>query len=125
VVSAPSLASPATNDTATGIVTFAWQPTGPLPPGAAYEVVWWNAGENPAAARGFAPPTTESVQQADLDVLYDGGQFTSNTLGWTVLVVNTAPYQRLTAPEAIASRVLNYQPGGGDGGDSAPPPPRP
>jgi MinD-like ATPase involved in chromosome partitioning or flagellar assembly len=123
-VSAPGLVSPDPNATASGRVTFAWQPSGPLPPGAGYEVVWWNMGQDPAQARGFAPPTTGTTETVNLDVLYAANQFSSSGINWTVLVVQTDPYQRLTQPAGSSSRVLTYSPPSG-GGESAPPPPRP
>jgi len=105
-------------------VAFTWQPSGPLPPGAGYEVVWWNAGEDPAAARGVAPPTTENTLTANLDVLYQSGQLTSSSVNWTVLVVTTEPYVRLTQPSASPSRVLTIAAPGGGGGGAEPPPPK-
>ena len=83
-------------------------------------------GEDPAAARGIAPPTTENSLDANLDVLYNSGQFTSNRINWSVIAVATDPYRRLTQPGGAGSSVLAYvaQSGGGGGG-AAPPPPRP
>ena len=126
-VSAPALVAPAPGDVRGGEVTFSWQPTGLLPPGAAYEVVWWNKGEDPSAARGFAPPTTGSSLTTNLDVLYGTGLIHGPDLYWTVLVVNTSPYRRLTAPNATNAGLLVYGPAstGDDGGGGAPPPPPP
>lgn len=117
VLSPPALVGPAQNATVGGVVAFAWQPTGPLPAGAAYEVVWWNDGEDPAAARGIAPPTTEAQLSADLNVLYTSGQIKTSLLRWAVLIVRTQPYARLTQPSLAASSTLVYQ-----APSSAPPP---
>jgi hypothetical protein len=98
---------PPDNDTRDGQITFVWQPTGPLPSGAGYEVVWWNPGEDPANARGIAPPTTENTLAANLDVIYYGtGQVTGKSINWTVLVVQNTPYLRLTQPGAGPARIL-------------------
>jgi pilus assembly protein CpaE len=121
---APSLVAPASDQAVRGEVTFLWQPAGPLPAGAGYEVVWWNVGEDPAAARGIAPPTTGTSLVANLDVLYQSGQLTSSRLYWTVLVVRTSPYQRLTQPGASTSRVIVI-PASSGGGGGGPSPPKP
>ena len=123
-LSAPALVAPAPGDVRGGEVTFTWQPAGLLPPGAAYEVVWWNKGEDPSAARGFAPPTTGSSLTTNLDVLYGTGVIHGPDLYWTVLVVNTSPYRRLTAPNATNAGLLVYGPTSAGGG-GAPPPPQP
>jgi pilus assembly protein CpaE len=120
--SAPVPSFPAPEQSVDGIVTFAWQPAGELPPGTAYEVVWWNTGEDPAAARGIAPPTTETSLAANLDVLYNNGQFVSNRINWAPIVVETSPYRRLTQPGGAGSSVLIYAPASGGG---EPPVPRP
>jgi hypothetical protein len=103
---------------------FAWQPTGPLPADAAYEVVWWNAGEDPAAARGIAPPTTGTSLSANLDVLYQSGQLTSSSVYWTVLAVSQSPYKRLTQPGASNPRVFVVAAPSEGGGGPAPPKPK-
>ena len=94
-------------------MTFSWQPVGALPPGTAYEVVSWNAGEDPAAARGLAATTTQTQLSADLDALYNIGQLSSGNIYWTVLIVQRAPYSRLTQPAAGNARLLIYQPPAG------------
>jgi Flp pilus assembly CpaE family ATPase len=119
----PSLREPGTGETRGGNVTFSWQPAGSLPAGTAYEVVVWYPSEAPAVARGIAPPTTESSQMVDLNGLSRAGQLQGGNLFWTVLVVQTDPYQRLTQPSAEAARLLNFQaPSGGEGGGTPEPP---
>jgi hypothetical protein len=104
-------------------VQFAWQPHGRLPVGAAYEVVWWNPGENPANARGIAATTAETSLTANLDSLYATGQFPGRDHYWTVIVVQTSPYVRLMQPTQGAAQLLTYDaPSGGSQG--APPKPR-
>jgi hypothetical protein len=78
--------------------TFRWEPSGTLPAGAAYEVVLWDEGENPAAARGVAPPTQETSLHVNLEPLYAIGLFHTSRLHWTVIVVRTEGYTRLTQP---------------------------
>jgi hypothetical protein len=104
-------------------VKFGWQPVASLPPGAAYEVVWWNAGEDPASARGIAATTTGTSLTADLDALYFSGQFKGTDLYWAVIVVQTQPYVRLTQPAKSGPQLLIYQPP--SGGSAGPPPPKP
>ena len=57
VVSAPVLTEPPGDAATSGNVLFRWQPTGPLPPGTAYEIVAWGRNELPASALGIAAPT--------------------------------------------------------------------
>jgi hypothetical protein len=102
-----------------GVVSFAWLPTGPLPPGSKYEVVWWNIDEAPEAARGIAPPTTGTSLSADLGPLYSNGQFRNSQLFWSVIVVQESPYRRLVTPASSERGALFYSPAPG----SAPPPP--
>ena len=106
--SVPIPLEPRADETRRGDVTFVWQTGGPLPPGAAYEVVWWNSGEDPAGARGIAATTTETSLTANLDPLYSSAQLRSTDFYWTVIVVQTSPYVRLTQPAQSASRHLNY-----------------
>lgn len=120
--SPPELIYPSPNLVVSGNVDFQWRPTGQLPAGAAYEVVWWNRNEDPAAARGIAPPTLETSQVANLDVLYQSNQFTAPEINWTVLIVKTDPYVRLTQPGQSKVNVMIY---GAGGGGSAPAPPKP
>jgi pilus assembly protein CpaE len=119
-LAASDLAGPGEGENASGTVTFSWRPTGALPAGAAYEVVIWYPNEDPSAARGVAPPTTDSALKVDLNGLYNFGQLKSGDFFWTVLVVRTNPYVRLTAPTAANARKLNYQPPGGGGPSAAP-----
>jgi len=112
-VSAPALREPARGQSVAGVVTFRWFPTGPLPPGASYEVVWWNSDEPAASARGIAAPTSGYALQADLDYLVRSGQLRGSRLLWTVLVVQTNPYVRLTTPgRSELGELLYSSPGG-------------
>lgn len=124
-LSPPQLVSPAPNASASGEVEFTWAPTGELPSGTGYEVVVWNPGEDPAAARGVAPPTIGTALRANLDGMSQAGLFSGPQLNWTVLIVSTAPYQRFTQPAASPSHTLNYQTGGGGSPEAPPPPPKP
>lgn len=117
VASPPELVQPQPRATVTGDVLFEWRPTGPLPVNSAYEVVWWNVGENPGVARGIAPPTLQTSLTTNLDVLYETNQFTSSDVYWTVLVVKTDPYVRVTQPAQSNIGLITYQP-------SSPPKPR-
>jgi pilus assembly protein CpaE len=123
IPNAPSLLEPRANESRGGVVTFRWQPAGPLPAGAAYEVVGWNAGEDPASARGMAAPTQDTSLTVDLDALYNAGQFKGTDLNWSVIIVQTQPYSRLTQPAGSDPQLLIYVPP--SGGGSAPPPPKP
>ena len=125
IPNAPSLLEPRPNESRGGAVTFRWQPAGPLPAGAAYEVVGWNAGEDPASARGMAAPTQDTTLTADLDALYNSGLFKGTDLYWAVIIVQTQPYVRLTQPaqsESSASHLCSALRGGGP---APPPPPTP
>lgn len=124
-LSAPALVAPAANATGSGEVEFIWTPTGELPPGTGYEVVLWDQGEDPAAARGVAPPTTASSLRANLNVMSQVGLFRGPQFNWTVLIVRTDPYERLTQPAASPSHTLVYQGAPSGGGSDAPPPPKP
>jgi protein phosphatase len=119
-VFAPALVSPAENAPVNGRVDFTWQPVAGLPDGAAYEVVWWNSNEDPANARGIAPPTSGTQMAADLDVIYRANQMTANNIYWSVLVVRPQPYSRLTQPNLSDARRLVYQPRSSSSGPGAP-----
>jgi len=90
-VAAPLLLEPPANETVKGRITVKWQAVD-LPPGAAYEVVWWRPDADPNTAKGFAPPTTATTQEIDTTAL---GLDTGQTFIWAVLVVQTKPYGRL------------------------------
>ena len=70
VASAPDLTEPAADVATSGNVLFRWQPTGPLPPGTAYEIVAWGRNEDPANALGIAAPTAETSLAVNLDMTY-------------------------------------------------------
>jgi hypothetical protein len=124
-VSPPALVAPGYNEAVGGVVTFAWLPTGPLPAGAKYEVVWWNIDEAPDAARGVAPPTAGTSLGADLAPLYNAGQFRNSQIFWSVIVVQEGPYLRLVSPADAERSALYYNPPGGAPPGEPPPPPRP
>ncbi len=69
-----------------------------MPVGSGYEVVWWNSDESSDVARGFAPVTTSTFMDVNLDTLYQGGQFRGSQIYWTVLVVQRNPYVRWMSP---------------------------
>ena len=118
----PALVEPGPDERRRGRVAFTWQPNGPLLPGTAYEVVWWNRNEDPYGARGIAATTTATSLTADMEVLYDSGQATSNQIFWTVLVVRTDPYTRLTEPSDSARHTITHEDAPGAPGKA---PPRP
>jgi hypothetical protein len=70
--------------------------------------VWWNIGEDPADARGIAPPTTGTSVVVNLDVLQDSGQFSNNRVNWAPIVIETSPYRRLTQPGGAGSSMFTY-----------------
>ena len=104
----PALLEPPNGAGGRGVITFRWQPSGPLPPGAGYEVVWWNPDEPPQAARGLAAPTQETSLQANIDVLFTSNQAPGGRIFWTVLVVRENPYVRLTQPETSQQHFFVY-----------------
>jgi serine/threonine-protein kinase len=99
----PILLEPAPNTTAEGVIEFKWQPVSSLPAGAAYEVVWWGQDESPASARGVAPAVLDTSLRIYVSVMVDRPR----RVYWTVLVVNTSPYQRLTQPADNEARPLS------------------
>jgi hypothetical protein len=103
---APKLLEPA-NEASGSQFTFRWEPLGPLPAGAGYEVVCWNEGEDSAAARGIAPPVQETVLHANLDPAGTSGLFQTRRLHCTVIVVRIEGYTRLTQPGAGEVRSVN------------------
>ena len=117
IVSAPVLTEPPGDAATSGNVLFRWQPTGPLPPGTAYEIVAWGRSELPAGAVGIAAPTLETSLAVNLDMVYPG-LLTTSEINWTVLVVQTQPYERLTQPGSSNWHTLNFNLPSG----SAPPP---
>jgi pilus assembly protein CpaE len=121
ILNAPSLLEPRPSESRSGAVTFRWQPAGPLPAGVAYEVVGWNAGEDPASARGIAATTQDTSLTADLDALYNSGLFKGTDLYWAVIIVQTQPYVRLTQPAKSSPQLLIYVPPSGGGGPAPPP----
>jgi hypothetical protein len=118
IVSAPTLAEPPADLAIEGNVLFRWLPSGPLPPKTAYEIVAWGRDGVPANALGIAAPTTETSLAVNLDIVYQSRLLTTPDIYWTVLVVNTEPYERLTQPESSARRALKY----GPTSDLGPPP---
>jgi hypothetical protein len=97
------LLRPGPNETISGIVEFSWQPGGPLPPGAVYEVVWWEPNADPATARAIAEAISDTTLRASLGVVFDRPLL----IYWTVLVVRPSPYQRLTQPTDSEARLLS------------------
>ncbi len=123
-VSPPALVSPSDGASARGVIRFEWLPTGPLPAGAGYEVVWWNPEEPPEAARGLAPPTQANLLELNIDSLFSSGQVPGGRLFWTVLIVRSAPYARLTQPAQSPQHRFIYA-GEAPVAPAQPPPPRP
>lgn len=119
---APRLLTPADNVSLNGSVVFTWEPAGPLPAGAAYEVVWWTPNENPADARGLAPVTTKNQAKVNIDSLISTSQVDGDRLLWTVIVVRPEPYTRLTQPVSEGARLILWA---GPTPTPVPPPPKP
>lgn len=88
----PRISQPADNTAGQGRVLFSWTPAAELPSDAAYEVVWWEEAAALDSARGIASPTRNTEQECDLSSLG------VKRIHWTVLVVKTNPYKRLTKP---------------------------
>ena len=65
-VSPPALLSPANGAAVQGVVTFRWQPTGPLEAGVKYEVVWWNVNESPERRAGIRAAVHTDQPERDL-----------------------------------------------------------
>lgn len=112
VAQPPNLLLPDANGSGRGVVLFTWSPTAALPSGAAYEVVWWFPGQDPATATGMAAPTAETSLQINLDALYESGAFAAPQFYWTVLVVQPDPYVRLTSPSLSPAHQFVYDTGG-------------
>lgn len=131
-ISPPAPAEPGQSTYVNGVVRFGWLPTGPLPAGGGYEVVWWNSDEQPAAAHGFAAATTGTAIEVNLDALASAGQIKGSQIFWTVLVVQMDPYVRWTQPgDGEQSTFFYSAPSGGPPppaplppGEPTPPPPR-
>jgi protein phosphatase len=106
-VQPPVLLRPPHDVVRQGTVEFWWEPT-TLPKGAAYEVVWWlaDADQPDTVAQGFDQPTRYPPLRVNLDDVFTSQQ----SIRWTVLVVETSPYRRLTSPSESQSRALTYQP---------------
>ena len=110
----PSLVAPVDGVTAGGDVTFQWQPGGPLPVGARYEIVMWNKNDEPDTAKGIAAPTDEVSLTVNIDNVCEN-QKTGPEVRWTVLVVNPGTnqgYQWLTTPSQSTQYRLICQPPG-------------
>jgi len=107
-VNVPTLLSPEVNATRGGEVEFSWRPHGPLPSGAAYEVVWWHESEPADAARGIADPTPNTALKVNVNALGGQGLRSPNIL-WTVLIVQPEPYRRLTRPAEGEMRPLRIE----------------
>ena len=126
VIAAPSLVEPAPGVSSSGSVTFRWQPANALPSGASYEVVVWGAGEDPSSARGVDAPTANTSLTVDLYLLQRAGLIEQGDIYWTVILVQTDPYVRLSQPAEATARRLAYQsPGEAGGGSGEPPKPKP
>ncbi len=122
VVSPPALVSPDDGAVGRGVIRFEWLPTGPLPAGAGYEVVWWNPDERPEMARGLAPPVQGNTLELNIDALFLSNQVPSGRMFWTVLIVRLQPYARLTQPAQSPQHRFIYA---AEVPPAPPPPPRP
>lgn len=123
VVSPPALVSPDDGAVGRGVIRFEWLPTGPLPAGAGYEVVWWNPDERPEMARGLAPPSQANSLELSIDSLFLSNQAPGGRLFWTVLIVRLQPYARLTQPAQSPQHRFIYA--AEVPAAPVPPPPRP
>ena len=92
------LVSPDDMESGYGRRTFAWEADFALPPGLAFELVFWHENQDPLATGfGLAPPTRATSLSVDLNQLdHDLGNLLQPGLyRWGVLLVQVAPYQRL------------------------------
>ncbi|MCB0160954.1 MAG: hypothetical protein KDD83_22630, partial [Caldilineaceae bacterium] len=92
------LLSPDDMESGYGRRTFAWEADYALPPGLAFELIFWHENRDPLATGfGLAPPTRATSLAVDLNQLdHDLGNLLQPGLyRWGVLLVQVAPYQRL------------------------------
>lgn len=91
-----NLTSPANGERGEGRKRFVWQSNSQLQTGQAFEVVFWQKGQEPLAASfGIVGPTTMYEVTVDLNELYNTGNLERGEYQWSVLLVETNPYKRL------------------------------
>ncbi len=90
-----SLLGPPPDFTASSSATFEWRSSGPLPDDVLYEVVVWREGSDPKEAKAAA----NALRDTRLDVDFAAvPHVSSGAYHWTVILVRTNPYRRLTLP---------------------------
>lgn len=92
---------------------FRWEPNFALPAGTAFEVVFWQDGQDPLTqSKGGVPPTQNNQAGITLDVLYGLGIVRSGRNHWGVLLVQpesgSQPYRRLAFLRG--DFIFNYSP---------------
>jgi len=105
VIVPPMPLAPPPGETVRGRITLKWQGIN-LATGLAYQVVWWPKDGDPSAARTFASPTTETVQEVNISAL---GLQDSQAINWAVLVVNQNSGAKLLQPTNENSRSLVFK----------------
>ena len=115
-----------------GRQTFSWQSTVSLEAGQAFELVFWEPGQDPMAG-GFGPVGAQSESQVSVD-LTKAARFIpqlqpGKSYEWGILLVETSPYRRVAylggnQPFELAGAGGGSGGGGGggdDGGSVEPP----
>jgi hypothetical protein len=120
------LLTPASGSAGSGSQTFTWSTALTPPPGQAFELVFWPAGESPMA-RGFgmAAPTTGNQLNINLSALDNSGDhpLEPGDYQWGLLLVQTEPsYQRIQFLGAQSAFRYYREGGGSSGGDPGGPP---
>lgn len=95
-----TLLAPENHSTIEGRQTFRWQPNFSLPPNTAFEVVFWQEGQDPLTqSKGGVPPTEQTEVGITLEILDQVGIIRSGLNHWGVLLVQpetaSQPYRRL------------------------------
>lgn len=89
------LLGPPPDFTASSSATFEWQPGGPIPNDVFYEVVVWREGSDPREAQAAANALKDTRVTVDFAAV---PHVSNGAYRWTVILVRTNPYQRLTLP---------------------------
>ena len=89
------LLEPAVNDTLADKRPFRWQANFALPPGYAFEVVFWKHGQDPLRqGKGYAGLSTVPQVNASADSFHQRSA-PEGEYQWGVLLVVKEPYQRV------------------------------
>jgi len=86
-----SLLAPNNGDTLDSKLTFTWSSSGPLPPGYAFEPIFWRAGEDPMQdGRGYGGTTTGTSVSVTTEVFRSSGE---GEYYWGIRLVKKDPYE--------------------------------